>query len=192
MVFHGGGSFGDVWPHHQKLREALLERYSGVKAIVFPQSIQFGDRRKYDEAAKLCGRHGNLTIFVRDQESLEFLAASGVPGEILPDMAHELWENAAFFPFPYTIGTGELQQTRIDLEGGAVKLAPKVVSIGMTPNLLATGYYTRYFVLGGASIPFRDQLPAIRHGMFCGIASSAMASNISRSLKVSGPTAYTV
>ncbi|MCZ7464424.1 polysaccharide pyruvyl transferase family protein [Rhizobium rhizogenes] len=119
LAFHGGGSFGDVWPHHQKLREALLERYSGVKAIVFPQSIQFGDRRKYEEAAKLCGRHGNLTIFVRDQESLEFLTASGVPGEILPDMAHELWENAEFFPFPYTSGTGELRQIRVDLEGGS-------------------------------------------------------------------------
>jgi pyruvyl transferase EpsO len=117
LAFHGGGSFGDVWPHHQKLREALLERYSGVKAIVFPQSIQFGDRRKYEEAAEKFSRHNNLTLFVRDQESFEFLGTSGVSGDVLPDMAHELWENAEFFPFLHTGGAGELQQVRVDLEG---------------------------------------------------------------------------
>lgn len=117
LALHGGGSFGDLWSHHHKLREALLERYRGVKTIVLPQSIQFASRDKFDKSAKIFRDHGDVTIFVRDEDSLEFIEASGVSGGLLPDMAHHLWRTHGVFSGENPKGHGLLRQVRVDKEG---------------------------------------------------------------------------
>ncbi|MBO3762223.1 polysaccharide pyruvyl transferase family protein [Ciceribacter sp. L1K22] len=117
LALHGGGSFGDLWSHHHKLREALLERYKGVKTVVFPQSVQFADPRKYEASAKLFSDHGNVALFVRDEPSMEFVKASGIPGQLLPDMAHHLWRSSNAFPSTLSKDGKLLRQVRNDKEG---------------------------------------------------------------------------
>lgn len=117
IVFHGGGNFGDIWPHHHKAREAILNRYKGVKTIVLPQSIHFDDMKKKDEAANIINDHGNVTLFVRDEQSAKFVLDSGIKGGMLPDMAHHLWGDVNAFPYAHTQGAGTLLQTRLDSEG---------------------------------------------------------------------------
>lgn len=114
LVLHGGGNMGDLWPHHQVFRELLVERYPDAKIVALPQSVHFGADEARDRAAALFGRHRDLTIFVRDRESLGFIQDHcGLDGEMLPDMAHQLWGRPAFAA---PVGGGTLFQRRRDKE----------------------------------------------------------------------------
>ncbi len=88
IFIHGGGNFGDVWPHHQDFRNQLLERTPGRQVIQLAQSIHFSSPENIAEAARIIERHGRFTLFVRDKESLE-LARRHFPCETIlcPDMA---------------------------------------------------------------------------------------------------------
>jgi pyruvyl transferase EpsO len=104
------------------LRETLLERYRGVKAIVLPQSVQFSDHAQMKAAARAFGDHGDATVYVRDVESLKFVTERAlIPGEIMPDMAHFLWDDASASPHHHQTGSGVLVQTRNDSEGRGVR-----------------------------------------------------------------------
>jgi pyruvyl transferase EpsO len=88
IYIHGGGNFGDVWPHHQAFRNRLLEETRGQPLIQFPQSIHFASPQQRDEAARLIERHGRFTLFVRDHESLDLAKRHFQCDTILcPDMA---------------------------------------------------------------------------------------------------------
>lgn len=88
IYIHGGGNFGDLWPHHQAFRNRLLEETRGQPLIQFPQSIHFASQEKQDEVARLIERHGRFTLFVRDHESLDLARRHFQCDTILcPDMA---------------------------------------------------------------------------------------------------------
>ncbi|MGH6967362.1 MAG: polysaccharide pyruvyl transferase family protein [Phenylobacterium sp.] len=88
IYIHGGGNFGDLWPHHQAFRNRLLEQTRGQPLIQFPQSIHFASPERRDEAARLIERHGRFTLFVRDHESLHLARRHFQCDTILcPDMA---------------------------------------------------------------------------------------------------------
>lgn len=88
IFIHGGGNFGDVWPHHQTFRNRLLEQAPGRQVVQLPQSIHFSSPEKLEETARVIERHGAFTLFVRDKESLE-LAQRHFPCQTIlcPDMA---------------------------------------------------------------------------------------------------------
>ncbi|SHI94619.1 polysaccharide pyruvyl transferase family protein [Aquimarina spongiae] len=89
ILLHGGGNFGDVWVLHQKFREKIIKDYPENRIIIFPQSVQFGDKSKLVEAAKIFNNHGNITICARDSFSYELLNEHFNSCKILmvPDMA---------------------------------------------------------------------------------------------------------
>ena len=92
LALHGGGNFGDIWPQFQMFRELIIQRYPGTPIVILPQSIHFGSAESRKRAARILGAHKQLFIFVRDQESLGFVRDdAGADGEIVPDMAHQLW-----------------------------------------------------------------------------------------------------
>lgn len=88
IFIHGGGNFGDVWPHHQAFRNRLMELSPGRRIIQLPQSIHFSSPEKLAETARVIEAHGQFTLFVRDKESLE-VARKHFPCEtfLCPDMA---------------------------------------------------------------------------------------------------------
>lgn len=117
LALHGGGNLGDLWPHFQLFREMLIDRYRDVPIVILPQSVHFADAGKRGRAATIFGRHAMLFTFVRDTESLRFIRDDcGGAGEIMPDMAHQLWRRDPFHPPDAHEVSGTLVQRRRDKE----------------------------------------------------------------------------
>lgn len=117
IVLHGGGNVGDLWPHHQSLREFLISRYPDAPIVFFPQSVHFNDAAARARSAEALRRHGNITFFVRDRESLEFADKEcHCRAEVLPDMAHQLWEHPSMTASVEPAACSILVQRRRDKE----------------------------------------------------------------------------
>jgi len=88
LLIHGGGNFGDIWPHHQHLRMQILERFPHKPIIQLPQSIYFGDKENLRATAAMIKKQSSFTLFVRDLNSFE-LARRVFECEVVlaPDMA---------------------------------------------------------------------------------------------------------
>jgi exopolysaccharide biosynthesis predicted pyruvyltransferase EpsI len=88
IVFTGGGNFGDLWPLTQELRERILTDFQGVRTVQLPQSIHFELDENRDRVRRLLQAHGNVTLLVRDQQSLRLAQdAFEVPVLLAPDLA---------------------------------------------------------------------------------------------------------
>jgi len=88
IIINGGGNFGDLWMHHQNMRNRVLERFRNVPVIQMPQSIFFKSDDEMKKTAALIGNHPNFVLLVRDQNSLQY-ATRNFDCEIhlCPDMA---------------------------------------------------------------------------------------------------------
>jgi pyruvyl transferase EpsO len=119
IVLHGGGNFGDIWPQFQMFRELIIRRYPGTPIVILPQSIHFGSADKRKNSARILGAHKQLTIFVRDEESFGFVRHdAGVDGEVVPDMAHQLWDRPEFAAGGDEAGTLVLRRRDRETHGG--------------------------------------------------------------------------
>jgi pyruvyl transferase EpsO len=72
IFIHGGGNFGDIWLPHQDFRERVMKRWPGRPVVQFAQSIHFGSPARAEQTARVISKHGNFTLFVRDEASKEF------------------------------------------------------------------------------------------------------------------------
>lgn len=88
ILIHGGGNFGDIWPHHQQLRETVLMAFPDRRIVQLPQTIHFHDLGAQVRAAEQITAHGNLLLLVRDQTSFD-LARNVFKCDVrlCPDMA---------------------------------------------------------------------------------------------------------
>lgn len=92
ILLHGGGNFGDLYPHHQILREAVVQKFPNNKIVYMPQTVHFKDSEKMERSASIIRQHKNLTIFCRDTRSHKILSEKFCNNVIMcPDMAHSLW-----------------------------------------------------------------------------------------------------
>jgi len=73
IVIQGGGNFGDLYYHHQRLRNAVIAAFPDRLIISLPQTIKFEGEETAQHFARLAAGHQNLHIFARDQGSLEVL-----------------------------------------------------------------------------------------------------------------------
>jgi len=88
VFFHGGGNFGDLWWRHHQVRLKVLERFPGVPAVQFPQSIHFQSEQELEKTKRIIGGHSNFTLIVRDEVSETFAHANfDCPVILAPDMA---------------------------------------------------------------------------------------------------------
>lgn len=72
LFFHGGGNLGDIWPHHQKFREYILEHVRDRPVVQLPQSIKFRSEGSAQHFSDLIASHPDFTLYVRDRASLSF------------------------------------------------------------------------------------------------------------------------
>jgi pyruvyl transferase EpsO len=87
ILLTGGGNFGDLWPNTQGLRERVLAEFPGVRTIQLPQSVHFDSPESRERVGRLLERHGDVTLLLRDPESLERARAwFDVPSELVPDL----------------------------------------------------------------------------------------------------------
>ncbi|CAN7292626.1 polysaccharide pyruvyl transferase family protein [Phenylobacterium sp. LjRoot225] len=88
LVIHGGGNFGDIWPHHHRMRSMALERFRHKPIIQMPQSISFDSDEELKRTADLIKAHSDFTLLVRDTRSQAFAEQHFECRVILcPDMA---------------------------------------------------------------------------------------------------------
>lgn len=88
ILVTGGGTFGDIWPGHQELRESILERWPGRLVVQLPQSIHYMAQENAGRMARAIARHGNFVLLVRDGESKAFAERRfDCPVHLCPDMA---------------------------------------------------------------------------------------------------------
>jgi len=92
ILLHGGGNFGDLYPHNQATtRERVLADFPDRRTIQLPQSIWFRDAANRDRLRRLCERHRDFTLLVRERQSLELARTHfAVPSHLCPDMAFAL------------------------------------------------------------------------------------------------------
>jgi pyruvyl transferase EpsO len=91
IVFQGGGNFGDLYEGPQQARQYVIEKLSGNRVIILPQTIHFRSQDAYVECCKIFSMHPDLHICVRDRKSLELALPMSRNVYLLPDMAHQLW-----------------------------------------------------------------------------------------------------
>lgn len=91
VFLHGGGNLGDIWPHHQRLRETVLATLSDRRVVQLPQSIHFRDATAAARFATVAAAHPALTLYVRDHPSLGIARDMvGPSAAIAPDSAFAL------------------------------------------------------------------------------------------------------
>lgn len=114
IVLHGGGNFGDLYPVHQRFREAVVRQFPEHPIVLMPQTVHFQSEPARQASAAIFRQHPNLLLLVRDRPSL--LAVDGLFSSqvlLMPDMAHQLWDAA---PPPVAAVTGRLDLWRTDIE----------------------------------------------------------------------------
>ena len=96
VLINGGGNFGDMYVGQQGLRERLIRDLRGRRLIQLPQSIHFVDQENVRRMAELIAWHGDVTLMLREDKSLEF-ATQNFDTELVlcPDMAFGLMPDRA-------------------------------------------------------------------------------------------------
>ena len=78
ILVHGGGFLGALWPNEEERFRRILKAYKNNKIIVFPQTVTFdlnteSGREYLKQSQKVYSSHPDLTIFVREQKSFDFM-----------------------------------------------------------------------------------------------------------------------
>ncbi|XP_041362500.1 uncharacterized protein LOC121378407 isoform X2 [Gigantopelta aegis] len=96
ILFRGGGNL-IAYKLDDIIREGLIRRFHGFKMFIMPQSIFVPDNRykdgHFDRCKKLYCCNANLTILLRDRQSLDFALKywnNGTNLALAPDMAFQI------------------------------------------------------------------------------------------------------
>jgi exopolysaccharide biosynthesis predicted pyruvyltransferase EpsI len=89
FLLHGGGNFGEAhWKRHHEMRIKVLQDFPSRAVVQMPQSVRFSSLEVAKQFGDVAHRHGNFTLFVREQQSFDY--ANGVLASdvrLIPDMA---------------------------------------------------------------------------------------------------------
>jgi pyruvyl transferase EpsI len=98
IAVSGGGWLGNVWYHNEKTVFDILRRFRDNRIVIFPQTIYYQPSRKTARqkarAKRAYGAHKNLTLLLREQESLALAKTLCADARYCPDMCLYLDERA--------------------------------------------------------------------------------------------------
>jgi exopolysaccharide biosynthesis predicted pyruvyltransferase EpsI len=115
VFLHGGGNLGDIWPHHQQMRETVLERLRDRTVVQLPQSIHFRDASAAARFAGIAARHPQLTLYARDTASLAIAQQMvGTVAALAPDSAFALGGQARREPDVPVLALMRTDKERVD------------------------------------------------------------------------------
>lgn len=93
VLISGGGNMGELWMAEELKIRKIIRKFKKNRIVVFPQTVYWNmdtdEGRKCFEESKACyGSHPDLTVFVREKNSLEFMKANmpEVKTCLVPDM----------------------------------------------------------------------------------------------------------
>ncbi|UDL92525.1 polysaccharide pyruvyl transferase family protein [Mesorhizobium sp. PAMC28654] len=88
LLMHGGGNFGDIWPHHHQFRLKILRCFPNRPTIQLAQSIHFDSSAALQETREAIAAHSDFTLLARDTKSEAFARANfDCHVALCPDMA---------------------------------------------------------------------------------------------------------
>jgi pyruvyl transferase EpsO len=91
IFFTGGGSFGDLWERHLRLRERVVADFPHNRIVQLPESVHFERESSLARARTVWDAHERVTILVRDTASLAFMQREfKTPVQLAPDLAFAL------------------------------------------------------------------------------------------------------
>lgn len=78
IIIPGGGSLGSLWPAEEYRIRNIIKNFSQHRIIIFPQTVTFDlvteeGRTFFEESKKVYSGHNNLTLFVREKKSFDFM-----------------------------------------------------------------------------------------------------------------------
>jgi pyruvyl transferase EpsO len=137
ILLSGGGNLGDLWEHHQRFREQVIQRFPENPIVQLPQTICFRERASLARARAVFDAHPRLVLLVRDRRSLELAQREFRATALLcPDAAFCLGPLAR--PAPATRAT--LRLLRSDRESALAAAARPADAVDWTheaPTALA-------------------------------------------------------
>jgi exopolysaccharide biosynthesis predicted pyruvyltransferase EpsI len=91
ILLTGGGSFGDLWPTAQELRQEIARAFPGNPIVQLPQTVHFETSAALRRARVVIDEHADFTLLVRDRRSLDIAGNEFKARAVLcPDMAFAL------------------------------------------------------------------------------------------------------
>lgn len=101
ILVHGGGFLGNLWIEAEIMFRDILRAFPDNKVMVMPQTIFFDERFNKDAELKKSqesyNSHKNLTIFLREQQSYDFVKKHfnpSVNAKLIPDIVTTLEHNS--------------------------------------------------------------------------------------------------
>lgn len=93
VLISGGGNMGELWMAEELKIRKIIRKFKKNRIVIFPQTVYWNmdteEGRKCFEESKACyGSHPDLTVFVREKMSLEFMRENmpEVKTLMVPDM----------------------------------------------------------------------------------------------------------
>lgn len=90
IIFHGGGNFGDIYPAFHNDRLEIVERFARNEILFFPQTVDFRDNAALERTRAVLSGADNLTLLVRDRQSLSVAEHICSNVALCADTAHYL------------------------------------------------------------------------------------------------------
>lgn len=75
FVCQGGGNFGDLYPHHQRFREAIVAGFPDRRIVMAPQSVNYRGSERFEAMRRVYATHPDLHVMARDRASFGQLDA---------------------------------------------------------------------------------------------------------------------
>lgn len=99
ILCHGGGNFGDLWYHHQALRNHVVTQFPAYKIRSFPQTLAFKQPEKLKEVQAIYAKHPDLELVARDTKSFDYAKTHFEKNRVtlLPDLAVMLFNKSQHF-----------------------------------------------------------------------------------------------
>ena len=93
ILLPGGGFLGELWKEEEYRVRRILKAFSEHKIVIFPQTLTFEansieSQEFFKESKEIYSLHQNLTLFVREKKSFDFVKEKlpGVSCFMAPDM----------------------------------------------------------------------------------------------------------
>lgn len=91
IIFTGGGSFGDLYPKHMRLRERVVMDFPDNAIVQLPESVCFRRSESLARCRDVFNAHRRVTLLARDDSSLAIFRSSFTsPSLLAPDLAFML------------------------------------------------------------------------------------------------------
>jgi exopolysaccharide biosynthesis predicted pyruvyltransferase EpsI len=71
ILLSGGGNLGDLWPGCEDFRERVITSFPELRIVQLPQTICFRDAAALERSRRVFAAHSNITLLLRDHESVE-------------------------------------------------------------------------------------------------------------------------